>query len=200
MRDRDKQKAKVFRIQLALPLLVRPGQGWQLEEKAGRPTGTYILSLLWQVTSQPLAALSGGETVDNIYGGLFTTISITDWITLCQNECISLHLNISADRSETHHIKQHSHIKVISLHSMSNYSCTTSLKSWHRITGSNQNVRSQSCFSSISNRIKMLHSCFSEVKLSSPGLGYNVDMRKKTFIIDSKSRPKGTGGVWPFCS
>lgn len=34
IKDRDKQKEKVFKIQLALPLLVRPGQGWQLEGKA----------------------------------------------------------------------------------------------------------------------------------------------------------------------
>lgn len=98
MNDRDKQKQKVFRIQLALPLLVRPGQGWQQEGNAGRPTRTYIFSSLWQVTC-PLTCrrIIGWETVD-IYRGLFTThwlnYSLTKW----------MHLNISANRSETYSI------------------------------------------------------------------------------------------------
>lgn len=36
IKDTDKQKEKVFKIQLALPLLVRLGHGWQPEGKARR--------------------------------------------------------------------------------------------------------------------------------------------------------------------
>lgn len=48
----------MFRIQLALPLLVSWGQDWQLEEETGTLAGTHTLSLRWRVTSQPLGRLS----------------------------------------------------------------------------------------------------------------------------------------------
>lgn len=136
MKDEVKQKERVFRNQLALPLLVRPVQTRQPEGNAGEA----------ERHIHPLSTVAGdvSATCSHYQVGNCLRLSAPLTEMLRWNEHTCLRLNKSADGSDrTHHINQYSHMKVISLRSMSKCLCRTSPKSWPRIIRSNWNQKYQ---------------------------------------------------------
>lgn len=133
----------MFRIQLALLLLVSWGRDWQLEEEMGTRAGTYILSpTVASDISATWGIIKELQTISAV-ACLQLQLSLIKLLSANMDEPRRTWRRVLTDRK--YHSHENSHIKDVLRLRLSNYLCRPP-KTWPWIKGWKPNVNSQKLF------------------------------------------------------